>query len=189
MKADRRLNDTISKAASSIGELTSSQRDSGVLELLGKVERLALDNANPSTREEIAYRTELIVKFRNYKPISIKYTNFFISWRRLLIAGGSIPASYISSTLSAMTILGFMTKGSVHVFDEIDATILALIHSNSKILPLSTGEFYEQVSSQFPAEINRPLFMKRVIDLSGYGAISIDGDRIKITEAIYSFEF
>ncbi|WP_431298467.1 hypothetical protein [Tabrizicola sp. BL-A-41-H6] len=129
---------------------------------------------------------ELIIKNDRLGAASIKPANLVVSWRKLFFVGGAIPASYMSSTLTAMTILGALVRGVVHVFDEIDARILAVIHQNSEILPASTEDFYVRTSMYFPPSINKALFMERVVNLSGYGAISVDCDQLRIAEPIFS---
>lgn len=142
-----------------------------------------------STRPSNEHHMALIIQHNQLGAVSVKSANLVISWKKLLFAGGAMPLSYMSSTLTAMTILGVLVKGVVHVFDEVDAKILAVIHLNSKSLPTSTEVFYEDNSISFPTSINKELFMERVTRLSGYGVISIDGDQLVTTESTYSINF
>ena len=174
-------------AASSIDEFDDDLRQKGVEALLDRLEKVSISPRPAAPQANSSYLTHLIVKSERYGAASVKYSNYFISWRKLLFVGSAIPMSYASSTLTAMTILGVLVRGAVHRFDEIDAKILAIIHKNSNILPISTHEFYARISDQFPAEINEALYMKRIVDLSGFGAISIDEDSISIVEYMYSF--
>ena len=131
---------------------------------------------------------ELVLASKRFGAVSIKPKNYFISWPKLLVGFSAFPIRYYSSTLSALTFLSFLVTGSNHSFDEIDARILALIHENSHLLPVATGEFYDEVSHQFPPDINKSLYMKRIIGLSGCGTVSIESDRLCLSEAFYWFD-
>ncbi|MEP4197689.1 MAG: hypothetical protein ABJL99_18855 [Aliishimia sp.] len=178
----------ISQAALEIPDLQDGEKEKGIAELLTILDRRALPPSDVLKHGALNVVSKFGASHQDYGTASVKFSNYFISWRKILLAGGSIPASYLSSTLTAMTILGFLTKGAVHVFDKIDAKILAVIHKNWKALPMTTQGFYDAHAASFPPEINKDLFLERVVDLSGYGAISIDEDLLKITEVIYSFD-
>lgn len=119
---------------------------------------------------------------------SFKMKNFTISWSKLFIAVGAGTVQYMNGTLFALTLLGYLAKGFVHAFDEIDVRILKLIHENSDNLSLGTKAFYKKFSDCFPPEINEALFMQRLVELSRIGAISINDDRIRITEDLIQLD-
>lgn len=182
-----KIEKTISQSASSLRELTQDQKKAAISELLGVIEVIVLPGKS-YFQPDLSHRTEFGVAHKKYGTASVKLENYFISWRRLLLAGGSVPAAYLNSTLSAMTLLTFLAKGAIYVFDAIDAKVLATIHKYSDLLPLATGDFYDRLSDKFPKEINRDLFMQRVVELSKCGAVSIDDDLLKITEFVYFFD-
>jgi hypothetical protein len=163
-------------------DFSQAEIQEGVRQLLNCSDLVSFDDTRRSSRASVENCMQLIIKHDLLGSASVKPANLVISWKKLLLVGGAIPTRYMSSTLTAMTILGVLIRGVVHVFDEIDARILAVIHQNSELLPISTADFYVRTSMHFPQTINEALFMERLVDLSGYGAISINCDQLRITE-------
>jgi len=177
--------ETLQQAALKVSDMLIKERTDAIQLLAENMEGVFFV-PKPENLKDIQDKTShLGVQHSKFGTISAKPQNYVISWRKLLIPGGAIPLNYMSSTLTAMTILGFLVAGAVYKFDEIDAKILGVIHLNKKLLPAKTADFYEQVFEQMP-EINKALYMSRIVNLSGYGAISIDDDKIKITEMFVS---
>ena len=178
------LRHLLESKAGAITELTPELRNAAIAEIMRHAESHSASNAGTLTSN--ADRGEIRLGFGIHHDrrgaASFKVTNYFISWKRLLFAGGSIPVAYLESTLTAMTILAFLVRGGVHIFDQIDAHMLAVIHKNANCLPATTSDFLELVRDQIPPEINDKLYMKRLVTLADLGTINIDGDILTITE-------
>lgn len=186
MRDRNELREFLTSKAANIAKLSTADREAAVAAIIKHAESVpAVSGANPFA-ERPPENPNLGFGLRHEKigTISIKGRNYFVSWKKLLLSGSSIPMNYVDETLSAMTILMFLVTGAVHIFDQIDAEILAVIHKNASLLPLSSGAFHDQISGQLPKEINRDLFMKRVSDLAKYRAISLDNDLLAITEPV-----
>jgi hypothetical protein len=141
----------------------------------------------PETDKPGDYRMNFIIAHPKVGAVSIKKQKIKVVWKRLLISSASGSIGWGEEMLAAMTILGVLTAGCVYKFEEIDAEILRLVHKNSERLPTSTKNFFDMAEPRFPDTISQALFMKRIMKLSGQGAISIDGDELTITEDYFEF--
>jgi hypothetical protein len=177
---------TLMKIASSFDGLTDAEKESAVAELLESIQKVST-YIEPPLRgsNKNSEFMEFGVRHPRHGAANVKVSNYFISWKKLLLKGRRMPAAYMSQTLTALSLLTFLVSGAMHVFDEHDARILGLMHENGLALPMTTGAFFDRFSEQFPAEINRSLYMSKVVELARLKVIAIDGDKIVLTEQFF----
>ncbi|WP_128515194.1 hypothetical protein [Tabrizicola thermarum] len=121
------------------------------------------------------------VAHQRWGHISVKPSNIRVNLTKLVTSVGSSIGG-LKELSGALSILFTVLKSTVISFDQDEAAIVHAIHVHKISLPKDSASLYRIIEPMVSKYVTFDRYMEKLPILAQYGAISIDGDQVKITE-------